>query len=213
MKNTAEHIEGEPREILYATTNDSKLRVMQSILGNEYKILSLKDVDIKSQVEEDGINPTENALKKARDCYEKTGKPSFSMDFGLFIEGLSDEEQPGPSVKRLLPISKEREPEDEEVLEFYKNIVTRLGGKANAYWLRALAYVSQNGEFTEEIKIPKILVDTPSDTRRKGFPMTSLQIDTLTGKYESELTDEERASSHKIEDDVVRSFIQQHSRN
>ena len=202
----------ENMEIIYATTNESKLRTMQSILGDNYKIISLKDIGIESQTEEDGMNPTENALKKARHCFEKTGKPSFSMDFGFFIEGLTEEEQPGPSVKRVLPVSKEREPSDEEVLEFYKKIVTRLGGKANAYWRRALAYVSHNGEFTEEIKIPKVLVDKSSDVRRKGFPMTSIQIDPVTGKYESELTDEERADSHRIEDDVVRNFINKHTK-
>ena len=197
-------------EILYATTNDAKLKTMQAILGGSYEVISLKDVGIEFQTEEDGKNPKENAFKKARFCYEKTGKPSFAMDFGFFIEGLSDEEQPGPSVKRVIPISKKREPTDEEVLEFYKNLVEKLGGKVNAHWLRALVYISKDGEFVHEIKIPKILVSRSSEKRKKGFPLTSLQIDQLTGKYECELTDEERAESHKIEDGSIRSFIQEH---
>ncbi|MFA6094817.1 MAG: non-canonical purine NTP pyrophosphatase [Candidatus Paceibacterota bacterium] len=212
MEHPVEGKEFAIKEILYATTNDAKLKTMQSVLGSGYKIISLKDAGVGSQIEEDGIDPTENALKKARHFYEQTGKPSFSMDFGFFIEGLPEDEQPGPSVKRVMPISKEREPTDEEVLEFYKNIITKLGGKANAHWLRSLAFVSQDGEFTEEIKIPKTLVDVPSDKRRKGFPMTCLQVDQLTGKYECELTDEERAVSHKTEDDILRDFIKKHSR-
>lgn len=210
MENQIETKEIPPKEILYATTNDAKLKTMQSILGDEYKIINLKDVGLEVQAEEDGINPIENALKKARHCYEQTGKPSLSMDFGFFIDGLPEDEQPGPSVKRIIPISKDRELNDEDVLEFYKNVVSKLGGTAHAHWIRALAYVSKDGEFTTEIKIPKKLVDTPSDKRRKGFPMTSLQIDPLTGKYECELTDEERASSHKVEDEAARLFIQQH---
>ena len=167
MKKFKKSKESLKKEILYATTNDSKLRVMQSVLGDGYKIISLKEAGIESQAEEDGENPKENALKKARYCYEKTGKPSFAMDFGFFIDGLSDEEQPGPSVKRIIIFSKEREPTDEEVLEFYSHLVKKLGGKANAYWLRTLAYVSGEGEFTSEIKIPKTLVSTPSEKRKK----------------------------------------------
>ena len=212
MENQIETKEILPKEILYATTNDAKLKTMQSILGEKYKVISLKDAGFELQTEEDGTSPIENALKKARYCYEQTGKSSLSMDFGFFIDGLPEDEQPGPSVKRIIPISKEREPNDEEVLEFYKNIITKLGGIAQAHWLRALAYVSRDGEFTTEIKIPKKLIDKPSEKRKKGFPMTSLQIDPLTGKYECELTDEERAASHVAEDEAVKLFIQEHVR-
>ncbi|MCC2630690.1 MAG: Ham1 family protein [Candidatus Paceibacter sp.] len=212
MENNTELKEKQSKEIIFATTNDAKLKTMQSVLGDEFKVINLKDIGIEAQAEEDGINPIENALKKARYCYEQTSKPSFSMDFGFFIDGLPDDQQPGPSVKRIIPISKEREPNDEEVLEFYKNLITRLGGTAQAHWTRALAFVSNDGEFTAEIKIPKILTDKPSEKRKKGYPMTSLQIDLPTGKYECELTDEERAASHKIEDEAVKNFIQEHTK-
>lgn len=41
--------------------------------------------------------------------------------------------------------------------------------------------------------------------------MTSLQIDPATGKYESELTDKERAESHKVSDEAIKSFIQKYT--
>ncbi len=200
-----------PKEILFATQNDAKIKIMQSILGNEYKILTLRDFGITSQVEEDGVDPKQNALKKARLCFQNTGKTAFSSDFGFFIEGLKEERQPGASVKRIIPISKEREPTDEEILEFYKKLVTELGGRVDAYWIRALACISKDGEFLEEIKIPKKLVNISSKQRLKGFPIASIQIDPITGKYECELTDEERALSHKETDDAMRLFIEQNA--
>lgn len=203
--------EKEPKEILYATQNAAKLLTLKNILGNAYKIVSLEDVGIRSQAEEDGVDPKENALKKARYCFQMTGKDSFSMDFGFFIEGLSENEQPGSSVKSVVPISREREPTDEEILDYYKSLISRLGGKVNVYWLRALAYVSKDGEYIKETKIPKILIGTPHWTRFKGFPMTSIQLDPRTGKYESELTEEEKRESHKDEDEILRNFIKEHT--
>ena len=203
-------VAGTQKEILFATQNDAKVKIMQSILGNRYKVVTPRDLGIKFQVEEDGVNPKENALKKARYCFQNTKKATLSTDFGFFIEGLNEARQPGASVKRIIPISKIKEPSDEEILEFYKNLVNELGGKADAYWIHALAYVSKDGEFSKEIKVPKKLVNISSEKRLKGFPLVSIQIDPITGKYESELTDEERAFSHKTTDDAIRLFVEQH---
>ena len=38
------------------------------------EVLSLKDIDVKLDVEEDGNTAIENALIKARECYKKTKK-------------------------------------------------------------------------------------------------------------------------------------------
>ena len=211
MENKPEVAERAPKEIVYATQNEAKLAALKRILGEEFKIVSLKDLGIESQAEEDGIDPKENALKKARFCFRKTGQPSFSMDFGFFIEGLEQSEQPGPSVKRIVPTSEGKEVTDEGVLAHYKKIVTDLGGKANAYWLRAMAFVSNEGEFVEETKIPKILIGTPSQKRVKGFPMTSLQIDPTLNKYESEMTDEEKNNNMKTTDEAIRLFVRLHN--
>ena len=206
-ENRLEIKEKAPKEILLATHNEAKLKTLRGILGEQYKIVGLKDIGIESQAEEDGIDPKENALKKARYCFEQTGKDSFSIDYGFFIEGLPQNEQPGPSVRRVIPVSKEREPTDEEVIEYYQKIISRLGGKANAYWLRAMAYVSKDGEYVNEARLPKILTDVPSNTRVKGFPMTSMQIDPRLNKYESEMTEEEKRESHRISDNSIRDFV------
>ena len=203
----------EKKEIIYATQNEAKLKTLQSILGDAYKILNLSNVGIESQAEEDGLNPKENALKKARNCFQLTGKSSFAMDFGLFIDGLDESEQPGPSVRRIVPVLNGQTPTDEEVLNHYVNIVKKLGGKTKSYWIRALAYVSKEGEYVEESKVPKILVDIPSSIRLKGFPMTSIQIDPVTNKYESEMTEEEKRESHKNTDEIIRRFVKSHTQN
>ncbi|MFA6274433.1 MAG: non-canonical purine NTP pyrophosphatase [Candidatus Paceibacterota bacterium] len=195
------------KEIIYATTNKAKISMLQNILGDEYKILNLKDIGIESQVEEDGLNPKENSLKKARVCFEAIGKPCFAMDYGLYINGLKDEEQPKQDVRRIIKKVIGHNPNDEEVLEFYIDLVKKLGGKTNSFWLRSLAFVSEKGEFADEVKIPKILVDIPSKIKLEGFPLTSIQINEKLNKYESEMTEDEKEEANIFTNDKIRSFI------
>jgi XTP/dITP diphosphohydrolase len=75
-------------EILVATHNLHKKEEIQQILGDKYSITSLADYDIHDEIIEDGITFHENALIKAKFCFEKTGKPSLGDDSGLVVPAL-----------------------------------------------------------------------------------------------------------------------------
>lgn len=75
-------------EILVATHNIHKKEEIQQILGDAFQITSLADYDIHEEIVEDGSTFHENALIKARFCFEKTGKPSLGDDSGLVVEAL-----------------------------------------------------------------------------------------------------------------------------
>lgn len=75
-------------EILVATHNLHKKEEIQQILGLSYPIASLTDYDIHEEIVEDGSTFHENALIKAKFCFEKTGKPSLGDDSGLVVEAL-----------------------------------------------------------------------------------------------------------------------------
>ena len=63
------------KQIIFATSNQSKSkRFSKGLLEREIEVLSLKDIDVKLDVEEDGNTAIENALIKARECYKKTKK-------------------------------------------------------------------------------------------------------------------------------------------
>ncbi|MEK7507461.1 MAG: non-canonical purine NTP pyrophosphatase [Patescibacteria group bacterium] len=199
------------KTILYATQNPAKLETLKNILGPEYTVLSLSDVGISDQAHEDGASPKENSIKKARACFVATGKPCFAMDFGLFIDGISDAEQPGPHIKKAVEKVIGHNPTDEEIIEYYSDVIYKLGGKTTAHWLRSFAFSSKDGDFCDEIKIPKILVSTPSKKKFKGFPMISLQFYPELSKYESEMSPEEKEDIMKTTHDAVREFINKFS--
>lgn len=75
------------KEILIATNNSGKVKEIEEILS-EYKLLTLKDLDLKIEVKEDGKTFEENSLKKAKEISEKTNLPCIADDSGLCIDAL-----------------------------------------------------------------------------------------------------------------------------
>ncbi len=75
-------------EILVATHNLHKKEEIQQILGANYNITSLTDYNIHDEIIEDGLSFHENALIKAKFCFEKTGKSSLGDDSGLVVPAL-----------------------------------------------------------------------------------------------------------------------------
>ncbi len=75
-------------EILVATHNLHKKEEIQQILGDQYQVKSLNDVNIHDEIVEDGKTFEANALIKAKYCFEKTGIPSLGDDSGLVVEAL-----------------------------------------------------------------------------------------------------------------------------
>lgn len=75
-------------EILLATHNQHKKEEIQQILGENYQLTSLTDYEIFDEIEENGTTFHENALIKAKYCFEKTGKASVGDDSGLVIPAL-----------------------------------------------------------------------------------------------------------------------------
>lgn len=75
-------------ELLIATHNEHKKEEIQQILGSEFLIKSLTDYEIFEEIVEDGHTFEENALIKAKYCFEKTEIPSVGDDSGLVINAL-----------------------------------------------------------------------------------------------------------------------------
>ena len=100
-------------KVLFATTNPAKVRKYKAELEKRgIELLTLKDLDFELKVNESGKNAIENACIKAKTYYDATKIPTIGMDNNLFIEELSDEEQPGTHVRRI----KGKELNDDEMI-------------------------------------------------------------------------------------------------
>ncbi|MEI7981774.1 MAG: RdgB/HAM1 family non-canonical purine NTP pyrophosphatase [Bacteroidota bacterium] len=76
------------KELLFATNNLHKLREIREIMGNDYRILSLNDVNLDVEIPETSDTLNGNALEKARFIYDKTGMDCFADDTGLEVDAL-----------------------------------------------------------------------------------------------------------------------------
>ncbi len=101
-------------ELVFATSNEHKLREVQHVLGERIKLMPLKSIGINEDIPENYHTLQENALQKARYIYEKTGKNCFADDTGLEVQALNwepgvfsaryagDEKNPKENIRKLL---------------------------------------------------------------------------------------------------------------
>ncbi len=172
-------------KILFATTNPSKVRYYAEELREVgYDILTIKDLNLEIDVEEDEKTPVENAIKKAKAYYEVTGIKSIAIDDGLFIEGLDEARQPRNEVRRV----NGKRLTDEEMLAYYTNIVKELGGKVKAKWVKGIAIYDGSNCITFEKSSERIFVDKVSKVVNEGYPLDSITYWEQFEKYTSELS-------------------------
>ncbi len=198
------------KQIIFATTNESKSkRFSKGLKELGIEVLSLKDIDVKLDVEEDGGTAIENALIKARECYKKTKKPSMGMDDTLYMEGVPEDKQPGLFVRRVNGKSLT----DEEALEYYTNLVKEYGkdGRINCKWIYGLAVINDKGEESTYTwsKDDFYMVSTRSDKINPGYPLNSISKYKKLDKYFTDVTDEDMKLLEVNENDVV-DFIASH---
>ena len=193
-------------KVLFATTNPAKVKKYKKALEEKgIELLTLKDLGINIKVEETGKNAIDNAYIKAKSYYEVAYIPTIGMDNCLFIEELSEEVLPGTHVRRV----NGRELTDEEMIQYYTNLVKKHGEKLTEKWVYGM--VIYNGKESKEYTWSRndlYLVAKPCEKRNPGYPLDSISIAPEFNKYLVELTEEEKAKNNsQNNDDEVIKFI------
>lgn len=180
------------KEILFGTTNEAKIKQVRGALALiNIGVRGVADKEMLPKVNEDGKTAVENARKKALAYAQALREPVFSMDNALYLEGLVDEEQPGLNVRRMNGYPER--PSDEQMLEYYSRLISRLGGKINGYWEFGVCLATLEGKTWEAIiKSPRIFVEKPSKIIVAGYPLESIQIEPESGRYISEMSQEDQ---------------------
>ena len=76
------------KELIFATNNSDKYREIQYLLGNNFKLISLKDLNFFEDIPETGDSLEKNASQKANFIYRLFNLDVFADDTGLEIEAL-----------------------------------------------------------------------------------------------------------------------------
>lgn len=110
-------------ELVFATNNQHKLQELQAILGNEIKLLSLKDINCLDDIPEEQPTLEGNASQKAFYVYDNYGYNCFADDTGLEIDALGGE--PGVYSARYAGMEKDAEANMKKVLQKLAKINNR----------------------------------------------------------------------------------------
>lgn len=172
-------------KVLVGTTNPAKVTRFEEFLPDSgIEFLTLKDLGITAEPEESGESPEENARIKAA-FYGQFCDRVICNDSGLYFDSLpaTDPRQPGLHIRT----PQGRRLDDEEMIEYYSELVHELGGKALAYYLDGIAvyrdgriesYVDEQGKAAAFY-----MVETPSYKRHPGWPLDSLSVNKNTMTY------------------------------
>lgn len=193
-------------KVLFATTNPAKVGKYKKALEEKgIELITIKDLNFKLDIEENGKDAIENACIKAKAYYEATGITTIGMDNNLFIEELPDKMQPKTHVRRV----NGKELTDDEMIEYYTNLVKEYGGKLTAKWVYGMVICDNNRK--EEYSWTKdhfYFVDKPCEKRNQGYPLDSISIVPEFNKYLVELTEEDKKQYKKKDNiDNVIEFI------
>lgn len=193
-------------KVLFATSNPSKAkRFKKQLEKRNIEMLTLKDIDIKLDIDENGKNALENAYIKAKAYYEETKIPTIGMDDNLFIKEFPEEKQPGTHVRRI----NGKELNDDEMIEYYTNLVKEYGEKLTCKWVYGMVYYDEKGAKQYSWSRNEMyLVDKVSEKRNEGYPLNSITIVPEFNKYLIDLSEEEREELNKqCSEDGVIDFI------
>lgn len=175
-------------KVLIATNNKRKVERFREILEwakLDVDLCTPKDINIDIvDVEENGKNLEENALLKARAYFGKTDMPILSNDTGLYIkgEGLIDT----PKRTALGEVNEKtltKEEISKKVLDFWKSIARKYGGKVEGTWVESFVVIYPNGNIKKsKSKREIILTDEEFGVPRLDMPLRALYYSKATGK-------------------------------
>lgn len=181
------------QKIIFATGNAGKMREIKKILsdlkmqGEPVEILSMKEVGIEPDIQEDGKSFEENALIKAK-AVASVAKDAIVLadDSGLEIDYLNKE--PGIYSARYMG-------ENTSYHEKNMNLIERLKGvpeeKRTARFVCAIACVLPDGNvFTETATIEGLI--GYEEKGENGFGYDPIFIVPSYGKSTAQLTEEEK---------------------
>ena len=191
------------KKLLFATTNQSKInRFKEGLSKKGIELLSLDDLNLNIEVQENGKNAIENALIKARAYQNLVDIPVLAMDDNLFLENVFENSQPGTNVRRVDGKSLT----DEEMIKHYTNLVKKYGtdGKITARWVYGIAIINKAQEYTYTwSKSDFYLVSKPTEKRNVGYPLNSISINKKLNKYFTDMTEEDKLNLAEDESDII----------
>ena len=154
------------RKIIFATSNEGKLKEIKSILGEEdYEVLSLKEAGITADIEEDGETFEENAAIKVRAIRKYTDEIIMADDSGLEVDFL--DKAPGVHSARYLGYDTSYDIKNQDIIDRLKGVT---GSERSARFVCVIACLLPDGRLlSTRGTIEGVIAEKPSGTGGFGY--------------------------------------------
>ncbi len=177
-------------KILLGTKNPGKVNEISKFLKDlEIEIVTLADLGIKEDIEENGKTYKENSQKKALFFSNLTNLPAIGDDGGIEIEALGG--APGMKSRRWLGY----EASDEELIKHLKKVAKNLPkNNRRAKFVDVVSFALPSGQvWSEEGEVEGEIVENPHLKLLEGYPFRNFFYLPNIKKFyhESELDEEE----------------------
>jgi XTP/dITP diphosphohydrolase len=178
------------QKFLIATKNKGKIKELSEFLSElPLQLLSLKDVDITEDVEENGATYEENSRAKALFYSKKSGLPAIADDGGLEISALGG--APGVHSRRWLGY----EATDEELINHMLKVAKELpDNNREAFFRTVVSFALPDGKvWSVKGEVKGIIAKKPLLKILKGYPYRSFFFLSQVNKFyhENQLSQEE----------------------
>ncbi|MDR3060275.1 MAG: non-canonical purine NTP diphosphatase [Prevotella sp.] len=150
------------RKLVFATNNAHKLEEVKEVVGDNFDILSLKDIGCHEDIEEPGETLEENALIKARYVKKKYGYDCFGDDTGLEVDALDG--APGVYSARYAG-------GDHDAKANMKKLLKELDGVTNrkAQFRSVIVLILDGKEYMFEGKIEGVIITEEKGSAGFGY--------------------------------------------
>jgi XTP/dITP diphosphohydrolase len=149
-------------KLVFASNNPHKVKEINSVLGNSFELLSLKDLNITEDIPENEPTLEGNALSKARYVFRATGMNVFADDTGLEIEALGG--LPGVHSARFAGENKDSSANIEKV----HNMLSGKGNR-NARFRTVIALILDKKEYLFEGSVSGTIIDEKRGSEGFGY--------------------------------------------
>lgn len=136
--------------VVIATGNQGKVREIREILGGQFDVVSMKELGIDIDIEENGNTFAENAAIKAHAVFDLCGEITMADDSGLCVQALNG--APGVYSARYAGEGHDDEANNQKLLKEMEGVEDR-----SAYFACAICCVYPGGSFTVEGQCPGII--------------------------------------------------------
>jgi XTP/dITP diphosphohydrolase len=149
-------------QLVFATNNENKLREINHILGDDLILLSLKDLQITSDIPENELTLEGNALYKAQFIYNLVRKDVFADDTGLEVDELGG--KPGVISARFAGENKDSDANIEKLLKMMEATKNR-----NARFRTVIALILDGREYLFEGIVNGIIINVKKGQEGFGY--------------------------------------------